>query len=249
MTLSYLCISCKYILWSKTGPLRCLSPSLPSAVEDWLGWPVGGLWEVCRDCHKFTKIGCLLWNRMGGRWWRTAAWWNKRKCANRACLTHRGATWVLLRFATVAAAGLGGAGWGSRGTHQVEHMVLVLLWKPVQLITVQSLRTSCVQAGVKSTIPISPNWCRYSSIQNKINWVIRSKGTRRFYFVRSSCKHQCSWATPHQLVRARWGFETGRSCRGSERILKRIDWQSAEGEPAETFTSLTEKVQTALSGS
>lgn len=52
--------------------------------------------------------------------------------------THRGAGGILLSFAAVAAAGLWGAGRRARGTHQVEHMVLILLWEPIQLITVQS---------------------------------------------------------------------------------------------------------------
>lgn len=59
-----------------------------------------------------------------------------------ARLTHRRAGGVLLRSATVAATGLWGAGRRSRGTHQVEHVVLVLLWKPGQLITELSPTTN-----------------------------------------------------------------------------------------------------------
>lgn len=42
-------------------------------------------------------------------------------------LTHRGTGRVLLRLVTVAAGGLRGAGRSSRGAHQMEHMVLILL--------------------------------------------------------------------------------------------------------------------------
>lgn len=49
---AYLCINCEYIWWSGKGPVRCLSPSLLSPVDDWLCWPVEGLLEFWRGCNQ-----------------------------------------------------------------------------------------------------------------------------------------------------------------------------------------------------
>lgn len=49
-------------------------------------------------------------------------------------LTHRGTGRALPRLVIVAAGGLRGAGRSPRRAHQMEHVVLVLLQKPAQLI-------------------------------------------------------------------------------------------------------------------
>jgi len=65
-----------------------------------------------------------------------------------AWLTHRGTSRVLLRLVTAAAGGLWGAGGGSGGAHQMEHVVLILLETQTQSV-IKTQRTACSKRRTK----------------------------------------------------------------------------------------------------
>lgn len=87
--------------------------------------------EICQ--HEFVFIEPFRSQTSGrcGWWKRSSRWWNEEKGKRR---THRGTRRRLLRLVTEAAGGFGGAGRGPRGTHQMEHMVLVLLQEPKRVV-------------------------------------------------------------------------------------------------------------------
>lgn len=78
---AYLCIYCRYMCWSGKGPVRCLSPSLLSAVDGWLCWPVAGLLEFWRGCNQKNKQVLSISNHLRRyRLTQWAGWWKEKRC-------------------------------------------------------------------------------------------------------------------------------------------------------------------------
>lgn len=180
ITKSYFCIYCRYILWSTKGPLLFLSPSLLPAEDDWLCCPVEGLLEFWSGCKKKKKIKvlsavhrsfqttnfrqvCMCVFKQGRGWWKEwSHWWNEEQSKRR---THRGTRRRLLRLVTEAAGGFGRAGRGPRGTHQMEHMVLVLLQVPKQVVV-----TRCVTVLKREIWRMQRTGPTFLSTSFKVKW-------------------------------------------------------------------------------
>lgn len=69
------------------------------------------------------------------RWWKEVRrWWHDLKGEGGFSPTHRGSDGALLGLITATADRLRGAGRRSGGAHQMEHVVLVLLWEATRYL-------------------------------------------------------------------------------------------------------------------